>query len=212
MSVARRVRAPIGRTQQLPFCRPHHQSRRTSSLHGRLAHLDSLQSKHHDAIRNTQSAINTRRQDLSRRRARLDYVRRSLVARPDHDAEMKQTRSEIARLSIAIHNRRAHLLDVLSFIYPIRLLSGADLLFSICGQALPNSPAESTVHSDEDEVAAALGFTAQLVLLLSCYLDTSLHYEIATAGSKAMIRDGISVMSGPRGCVCWPVRERLTRG
>lgn len=51
---------------------------------------------------------------------------------------------------------------------------------------------------DGEEIAAALGFAAQVTILLSSYLDTPLHYEIASAGSRAMMRDGISIMNGPR--------------
>lgn len=92
----------------------------------------------------------------------------------------------------------------MSLIYPIRLLSPADLLFSIGGCTLPNAPAAALAAPraadkiDEDEVAAALGMVAQLVLLVSAYLETPLHYDVAAAGSKAMVRDGISMMNGPR--------------
>jgi hypothetical protein len=112
-------------------------------------------------------------------------------------------RRSIARQDALIHNRRTQLLETLSEIYPIRLISPSDLLLSICEIPLPNSPAIALVESrgkvDEEGIAAALGLTAQLVLLLSSYLDTSVHYEIAAAGSRAMIRDGISLMNGPRG-------------
>lgn len=101
-----------------------------------------------------------------------------------------------------LHNRRACILDKVSRIFPIHLVSPSDLLFSICDLSLPNSPAvaftESRGSMDGEEIAAALGFAAQVTILLSSYLDTPLHYEIASAGSRAMMRDGISIMNGPR--------------
>jgi len=51
---------------------------------------------------------------------------------------------------------------------------------------------------DDDVVSSALGLISQVVVLMSVYLDTPIHYPISTAGSRSIIQDSISVMSGPR--------------
>ncbi|CAD6898769.1 unnamed protein product [Tilletia caries] len=59
--------------------------------------------------------------------------------------------------------------------------------------------AEVTLKSQDVEVtAAALGLVAQLVTLLSAYLETPVHYPLATAGSRSVVQDAISIMNGPR--------------
>ncbi|PWN51786.1 hypothetical protein IE53DRAFT_367764 [Violaceomyces palustris] len=64
----------------------------------------------------------------------------------------------------------------------------------------PNLPEGMTTRHtlDDDTVSSALGLVAQLVIFLSSYLGTSIHYPMATAGSRAVVQDGISLMSGPR--------------
>lgn len=180
----------------------------SSALQGHVSHLASVSETQDADLRALRARIAAKREDLTRRRARLDYVRRRDDTHDDDDNDddgnrAPRLRQSISHLAPRIHNRRAHLLDTLAFIYPIALVSAQDLLFSICGRALPNSPAAAIAEhaADEEDVAAALGYTAQLVALLSAYLETSLHYEIATAGSRSVIRDGISMMNGPRGCV-----------
>lgn len=183
---------------------PSIQARHRSSLQGRLTHLETLKESQDGDLRSLRSKISERKEDLARRRARLDFVRRELTQQQQqllNSPKPSFSTEELESLHLSIHNRRAHLLETLSFIFPIRLVSASDLLFSIVGQALPNSPDSALLDKnpyDEEVIAAALGFTAQLVLLLSSYLETSLHYDIATAGSRAMIRDGISIMNGPR--------------
>lgn len=186
--------------------------RQVSSTRGRLASLDRLTEEESDRIRQTKAVIATKKEALARRRARLDFVKRELsqqqnVQKEQGHTEINALRSQQSELDIQIHNRRAHLLDRLAYIYPLKLLSASSLLFSICSLPLPNSPATVVSEAppagpdrvDEEQIAAALGLTAQLIQLISWYLDTPLPYEIASAGSRAMIRDGISIMNGPRG-------------
>ncbi|PWN38680.1 hypothetical protein IE81DRAFT_96722 [Ceraceosorus guamensis] len=153
-----------------------------------------------------------RRQALSRRRARLETARRASAAEDralrragDEIETLKRTREEQKG---ALYDRRASLLRSLEIIYPIDLLSACDLLFSICRIPLSNdaalessSIAKTTKEQqlqDDDTCSSALGHVAQLVILLAHYLNVPNHYVIATAGSRAVIKDPISVMTGPR--------------
>ena len=119
--------------------------------------------------------------------------------------------AEKATLTDKIHARRKRLLAYLEEIYPIEVVEPASLLFSIVGVPLPNLSETSSssgsrtqskeiqqLEGDDDTISSALGFVAQLVLLLSNYLATPLHYSIATAGSRAVIHDAISAINGPR--------------
>ncbi|CBQ73337.1 conserved hypothetical protein [Sporisorium reilianum SRZ2] len=130
-----------------------------------------------------------------------------------------------ADIALQLHVQQASLLRDLETIFPIELSDASSLLFSVCGLPLPNAvsslPSTELAHEerrwkdtvkrqmpastrpvfhsfDDDTVSSALGLVAQLVVLLSTYLATPIHYPLATAGSRAVVQDGISLMSGPR--------------
>lgn len=79
--------------------------------------------------------------------------------------------------------------DLLST-YPIEPIAGKALAFTIRGLALPNSSFDDI---DKESVAGALGYTAQLVYLLSCYLSVPLPYPVRPYLSNSFIHDPISV-------------------
>jgi len=103
---------------------------------------------------------------------------------------------------------RASLITTLASLFPIDLISGSDLLFSILNAPLPiplgstdpapplSLPAYKEVNNES--VATALAYAAFVVQLLAVYLDKMLVYPITFCGSRSMIRDGISAMVGPR--------------
>lgn len=103
---------------------------------------------------------------------------------------------------------RGSLITTLASLFPIDLISGSDLLFSILNVPLPiplgstdpgpplSLPAYKEVN--EESVATALAFAAFVVQRLAVYLDKLLVYPITFCGSRSMIRDGISAMVGPR--------------
>ena len=103
---------------------------------------------------------------------------------------------------------RSSLISIVSFIYPIDLVSPPDLLFSILNVPLPipvatTDPAPplslaACKDVNEDSVATALGYSAQVVQLLAAYLGHKLVYPVTCVGSRSMIKDGISAMVGPR--------------
>ena len=111
-----------------------------------------------------------------------------------------------------MHNRlnpvRVTLISILASIFPIDLLSGPDLLYTILDIPLPIPPGSTdpapplTLAShkevNEEVVATALGYAAFVVQLLAVYLGKELVYPIRFYGSRSVIRDGISGMVGPR--------------
>jgi hypothetical protein len=106
------------------------------------------------------------------------------------------------RLSFA--QRRAFLISELAIVFPIEPVDAACLLFSICDIPLPNSNFESTRHVsstykyDEEHIASALGYAAQVVHILAAYLAIPLHYPIKCIGSRSVVQDPISQMKGPK--------------
>lgn len=103
---------------------------------------------------------------------------------------------------------RTTLITTLSAIYPIDLLSPPDLLFTILSAPLPipltasdpGPPLSLPDHKEvnEDAIATALGYAAQVIHFLAVYLGKTLVYPVTCIGSRSLIRDGISAMVGPR--------------
>lgn len=90
----------------------------------------------------------------------------------------EETKGQIRRIS-----------EDLMVIYPIDPIPEKALAFTIAGLPLPNSQFEDI---DRDEVAAALGYTAHLVYLLSFYLSVALPYPISPNLSTSLIQDPVS--------------------
>ncbi|KAF2834238.1 UV radiation resistance-associated gene protein [Patellaria atrata CBS 101060] len=84
--------------------------------------------------------------------------------------------------------------DILS-IFPIDPIPGKSLSFTIRDLPLPNSEFDDT---KDDVVAAALGHVAQVVYLLSLYLNVPLPYPLQPRSSVSTVSDLISMTNGPR--------------
>jgi len=156
-------------------------------------------------LQSRQGDIRHRCEELDRGSLQLSNIAsRSGSARSSLD-ELRQTRDEIQK---NVAYQRARLMRDLDLIYPIQLEHARDLLYSIVALPLPNGVASTTKNASTlihklplEEVGSALTFVAQLVLLLSSYLHIHLPYPLTTVGSKAIVRDGISIMNGPRAYV-----------
>ncbi|KKK27312.1 hypothetical protein ARAM_000459 [Aspergillus rambellii] len=94
----------------------------------------------------------------------------------DHNTD--ETKGQIRRIS-----------EDLLEIYPIDPIPDKPLGFTIGGLALPNS---NFTDVDRDAVAAALGYTAHLVYLLSFYLSIPVPYPITPYSSTSLIQDPVS--------------------
>lgn len=87
-------------------------------------------------------------------------------------------------------------------IYPIEPIPDRPLAFTIAGLALPNS---TFTDIDRDSVAAALGYTAHLVYLLSLYLSVPVPYPISPYLSNSLIQDPVSLSLPQRTFPLYPV-------
>ncbi|XP_060765121.1 UV radiation resistance-associated gene protein isoform X2 [Neoarius graeffei] len=115
----------------------------------------------------------------------LDLEREALA---DLQKESTAKRELFLKSSAQLTFRCRQLLSELSYIYPIDTNSQSD--FVICGVKLPNS--EDFQAKDDGSVAVALGYTAHLVLMISCFLQIPLRYPIMHRGSRSSVRDTIT--------------------
>ncbi|KAI9375269.1 UV radiation resistance protein and autophagy-related subunit 14-domain-containing protein [Aspergillus egyptiacus] len=95
------------------------------------------------------------------------------------DQNTEESKGQIRRIS-------EDLLDI----YPIEPTPDKPLAFTIRGLALPNS---NFTDIDRDAVAAALGYAAHLVYLLSFYLSIPVPYPIRPYLSASQIQDPVSI-------------------
>ncbi|KAK0208034.1 UV radiation resistance protein and autophagy-related subunit 14-domain-containing protein [Desarmillaria ectypa] len=179
------------------------------------AGLDELQSnfQHLQTLRQEREwEIKSRRDRLRQRRETLKLARKQLLEGSNHLDNISQSvieeRSRLDLLQSRIKPTRTTLLSTLSWIFPIELRSPPDLLYTVLDVPLPipfsssdpGPPLFLASHNDvnDDTVATALGYAAQLVQFIAVYLGKGLVYPVTFVGSRSLIRDGISAMVGPR--------------
>lgn len=138
-------------------------------------------------------------------------------------------RDESTSLDDRIHHLRAYHVQTLDSLCPISPLDPSALLYSILGVPLPiptgpqdrtppislpmrKLPDGKTVKVDEQSTAAALGYVAlilQVLVALGGSSGKGLAYPVTYAGSRSLVKDVTSVMTGPRSYV--PYYDRLPR-
>lgn len=118
--------------------------------------------------------------------------RRMIEARP----EIPACRDEREVRRKAIQNQRRRICEDLLKIYPILPIPKKSLAFTIRDLHLPNSDDLDAAESS-DVLAAALGYVAHVVLLLSFYLSQPLPYPVNPRGSGSTIEDLISILKPP---------------
>ena len=121
---------------------------------------------------------------------------------------MQLIRQKYSTLLASILPVRTTILQVVATIYPIEPIEPRDLLFGILNLPLPipvgaNDPAPPhSIPNDgtynDETMASALGFVAQVVNLVAAYLNDAPVYPIICQGSRSLIKDPISAMMGPR--------------
>ncbi|KAK6533544.1 hypothetical protein TWF694_002482 [Orbilia ellipsospora] len=150
--------------------------------------LEALK-KHRDALK----------QSISGRKAAIDAGAENRAVAKKHLVNAKQqlyqSTVEAHHTATAIVNQRKVILEILSKIYLIEHIPEQPLDFTICNLYLPNEAPEG---HDEDLIAAALGYVAHLVYMLSFYLSVYLRYPVIPKGSSSMVHDPISVIQGSR--------------
>ncbi|KAG5353870.1 hypothetical protein C0989_001122 [Termitomyces sp. Mn162] len=156
--------------------------------------------------------IRARMKNLHQRKQMLNLAKEQLEQDIESEFDLKNEvllhQAQQTSLRARFGPTRTTLISILSSIYPIELLSPPDLLYAIldvplpiplsCSDPAPPLTLPSRKDVNEDAVATALGYAAQVVQLLSMYLGKSLVYPVTCIGSRSLIRDNISAMVGPR--------------
>ncbi|OAP62581.1 hypothetical protein AYL99_01808 [Fonsecaea erecta] len=104
--------------------------------------------------------------------------------------ESRELEAQLKQIGTESSGQVRRICESLLVIFPIEPLKDRTLQFTIRGIYLPNSVYNDT---NRDEIAAALGFTAQLVHQLALYLSIPLPYPIEPYGSASYITDPISI-------------------
>ncbi|PLN78434.1 hypothetical protein BDW42DRAFT_202128 [Aspergillus taichungensis] len=139
------------------------------------------------------ASLRARRDAMARGRQVQERARSHL---PDARAKLAASAALLAQTGAETRGQLRRIAEDLLAIYPIEPVADRPLAFTIAGLALPNS--DFTDVTDRDRLAAALGWTAHLVHLLSLYLSAPVPYPIHPAQSQSQIHDPISVDLAPR--------------
>ncbi|KAF2005773.1 hypothetical protein P154DRAFT_530578 [Amniculicola lignicola CBS 123094] len=102
----------------------------------------------------------------------------------------KETRQLVERTEEDITGQRRRICEDLQAIFPIEPVAGKSLQFTIRGLPLPNTEFDD---AKEDVTAAALGYVAQMVYMLSLYLSVILPYPVTPHGSASTIEDPLAM-------------------
>ncbi|KAJ9497542.1 hypothetical protein H2202_006966 [Exophiala xenobiotica] len=157
-------------------------ARSQAALAAEQKHLRQLTKRRDDL----KESLTKRRQVLEECRVAEVKLKALIEKRSKSCTEVENQLQQIEKDSTGQIRR---ICESLLTIYPIEPVKGRTLQFTIRGIHLPNSVYDDT---NRDEIAAALGFAAQLVNQLSFYLSVPLPYPIEPYGSSSFISDLIS--------------------
>ncbi|KAM3868829.1 UV radiation resistance-associated gene protein [Diretmus argenteus] len=137
-----------------------------------------LRQKERAQLQKKEEAFSTQHQSLKEEKESLTKLQKECTAK----------REQFLKSNAQLTFRCRQLLSELSYIYPIDVANQSD--YVICGVKLPNS--EDFQAKDDGSVAVALGYTAHLVLMISCFLQIPLRYPVIHKGSRSTIKDTIT--------------------
>jgi hypothetical protein len=145
------------------------------------------------------ASIKARREAMERGRYSQEKARSHL---PDAQQKLASCSKVLKQNTEETKGQIRRIAEDLLAIYPIEPISDKPLAFTIAGLALPNS---NFGDIDRDAVAAALGYTAHLVYLLSFYLSVPIPYPVNPYLSNSLIQDPVSASLPQRTYPLYPV-------
>ncbi|XP_023695966.1 UV radiation resistance-associated gene protein isoform X4 [Paramormyrops kingsleyae] len=181
---------------------------RISILRSELERQRKALGREVDVRQKEKAQLQRKEEAFSSKRQSLEMEKDSLK---EQQKECTSKRELFLKTNAQLTFRCRQLLSELSYIYPIDMNSQND--FVICGVKLPNSEDfQALSHSpvdfchcygstnlfsckhtkDDGSVAVALGYTAHLVLMISCFLQIPLRYPVIHKGSRSSIKDTIT--------------------
>ncbi|OLN85389.1 UV radiation resistance associated protein [Colletotrichum chlorophyti] len=148
--------------------------------------------KRRDELR---ESLKARRDAIATGRAMQQKVEKDVANATEH---LEASKVSHAQIKEQIRGQRRRICSDLAHIYQISPCpSGTPLSFQIAGLPLSNSSydASTSTGADDDLLSAALGHVASLTNALQYYLSVALPYPITPFGSRASIRDEISLLT-----------------
>lgn len=136
-------------------------------------------------LQKQQKMTQTKREAFEEKHRCLQTEKESLSERRK---ECTAKRESFLKINAQLTMRCRQLLSELSYIYPVDVNEQKD--YFICGVKLPNS--EDFQVKEDLSTAVALGYTAHLVSMISCFLQVPLRYPVIHKGSRSAIKDNIT--------------------
>uniref|UniRef100_A0A8C7RCL8 UV radiation resistance associated gene n=1 Tax=Oncorhynchus mykiss TaxID=8022 RepID=A0A8C7RCL8_ONCMY len=158
---------------------------RLGTLRSELERQRKALGRETDLRQKEKAVLQKKEEAFSTKHRSLELERESLT---EQQKECTAKRELFLKSNAQLTFRCRQLLSELSYIYPIDLANQSD--YVICGVKLPNS--EDFQAKDDGSVAVALGYTAHLVLMISCFLQIPLRYPVIHKGSRSSIKDTIT--------------------
>ncbi|KAK2879828.1 UV radiation resistance-associated gene protein isoform X2 [Channa argus] len=158
---------------------------RIAVLHSELQRQKKALGRETDLQQKERMQLQKKEEAFSAQHERLKEEKESLTKQ---QKECTAKREQFLKSNAQLTFRCRQLLSELSYIYPIDVANQSD--YVICGVKLPNS--EDFQGKDDGSIAVALGYTAHLVLMISCFLQIPLRYPVIHKGSRSSIKDTIT--------------------
>uniref|UniRef100_A0A4W5LSK8 UV radiation resistance associated gene n=1 Tax=Hucho hucho TaxID=62062 RepID=A0A4W5LSK8_9TELE len=149
---------------------------RLGMLRGELERQRKVLGRETDLRQKERAQLQKKEEAFSTKHHSLGMERESLT---EQQKECTAKRELFLKSNAQLTFRCRQLLSELSYIYPIDRLT--DLCVVFCPAA-----------KDDGSVAVALGYTAHLVLMISCFLQIPLRYPVVHKGSRSSIKDTIT--------------------
>ncbi|XP_055798080.1 UV radiation resistance-associated gene protein [Salvelinus fontinalis] len=162
---------------------------RLGTLRSELERQRKALGRETDLRQKERALLQKKEEAFSTKHRSLEMERESLT---EQQKECTAKRELFLKSNAQLTFRCRQLLSELSYIYPIDVVTTAanQSDYVICGVKLPNS--EDFQAKDDGSVAVALGYTAHLVLMISCFLQIPLRYPVIHKGSRSSIKDTIT--------------------